>query len=440
MVSALQRARNLLHWFIPMLSLPSEELRMTRRVVVTGLGTVTPLGIGVETSWQALCAGKSGICPVTRFDATGFRTRIAGEVKEFNPQDFVSRRLAKRRCRFIHYALASAQMAVEDAKLVINSSNAERVGVAVGTGIGEVEGLEENHQLLLQGARRRISPFFIATFFANMASGLVAIGFGAKGPNLCPSTACASGAHAIGDAFRLIQRGEAEAMIAGGTEAPISPTIFAGMDALGPTSTRNEEPERASRPFEKDRDGFVTSEGSGIVILEELQFALNRGARIYAEVLGYGLNSDAYHITSPDPEGKGAANCMRMALADAGISDDKIDYINAHGTSTQLNDLSETRAIKSVFQEQASSIPVSANKSMLGHLWGAGGAVEAIFSILTITQGIIPPTINYETPDPMCDLDYVPNVAREAKVKIALSNAFGFGGTNATLIFSQFPS
>ena len=413
---------------------------MKRRVVVTGLGAITPLGIGVEKSWQSLCQGKSGIGMVTRFDATGYRTRIAGEVKEFNPLDFMGRKLIRRADRFIQFALASTQMAVEDSKLIINSSNADRVGVAVGTAIGGIESLDKNYQLLLQGARHQISPFFIPCFIANMASGQVAIQFGAEGPNMCSVTACASGTHAIGNAFRVIQGGEADVMIAGGAEAAISPIIFAGLDAIRVTSTRNEEPEKASRPFDKDRDGFVTSEGSGVVILEELEFALNRGARIYAEVLGYGFNSDAYHITAPDPEGKGAANCMRMALNDAGISIDEIDYINAHGTSTPLNDLSETRAIKSVFQGRSNRIPVSANKSMIGHLWGAAGVVEAIFCILTIKQGIIPPTINYETPDPECDLDYVPNVAREAKVRVALSNSFGFGSTNGALIFSQFPA
>ena len=411
---------------------------MKRRVVVTGLGAVTPLGIGVEKSWQSLCQGKSGIGMVTRFDATGFRTRIAGEVKEFNPLDFMGRKLIRRSDRFIHFALASTQMAVEDSKLIVNSSNADRVGTAVGTAIGGIESLDKNYRLLLQGARHQISPFFIPGFIANMASGQVAIQFGAEGPNMCSVTACASATHAIGNAFRVIQGGEADVMIAGGTEAAISPIIFAGLDALRVTSTRNEEPEKASRPFDKHRDGFVTSEGSGVVILEELEFALNRGARIYAEVLGYGFNSDAYHITAPDPEGKGAANCMRMALNDAGISIDEIDYINAHGTSTPLNDLSETRAIKGVFQGRSNRIPVSANKSMMGHLWGAAGVVEAIFCILTIKQGIIPPTINYETPDPECDLDYVPNVAREAKVRVALSNSFGFGSTNGALIFSQF--
>lgn len=411
-----------------------------RRVVVTGLGAITPLGVGVEKSWQSLCQGKSGIGMITRFDTTGFRTKIAGEVNEFNPLDFIDRKLARRVDRFTHFALAATRMAIEDSKLTINPDNAARIGVVVGTALGGIESLERNHQLLLQGARHQISPFFVPGFIANMASGQIAIQFGTKGPNLCLVTACAAGTHAIGDAFRIIQRGEAEVMIAGGVEAAISPILFAGLDIIKAMSARNEAPEKASRPFDKNRDGFVTGEGAGIIILEELEFALNRGAKVYAEVVGYGLNSDAYHMTAPDPEGKGAANCMRMALNDAGITADKVDYINAHGTSTLLNDLAETLAIKSVFQERSWNIPISANKSMIGHLWGASGAVEAIFSILTITQGIIPPTINYETPDPECDLDYVPNVARQAKVKIALSNSFGFGSTNATLIFSHFPT
>lgn len=413
---------------------------MKRRVVVTGLGLITPLGIGVEKSWQSLCQGKSGIGVITRFDTTDFGTRIAGEVRDFNPLDFMVRKLMQRTDRFIQFALAATGMALEDSGLTINSSNAERVGVSVGTALAGIESLEKNHQLLLQGAHHQISPFFIPCFMANMASGQVAMQFGVKGPNMCPVTACAAGTHAIGDAFRIIQWGEAEAMIAGGAEADISPIILAGLDALRVMSTRNEKPEKASRPFDKDRDGFIISEGSGVIILEELEFALNRGAKIYAEVLGYGLNSDAYHITSPDPEGKGVASCIRMALNDAGISADKIDYINAHGTSTYLGDLSETRAIKSVFQGRASNLPVSANKSMIGHLWGAAGAVEAIFCILTITHDVIPPTINYETPDPECDLDYVPNIARETKVSVALSNCFAFGGMNATLIFRQFPA
>jgi 3-oxoacyl-[acyl-carrier-protein] synthase II len=411
---------------------------MKRRVVITGVGAVTPLGIGVEKSWQALCQGKSGIGVITRFDASSFRTRIAGEVSGFNPLDFIDRKLVRRGDRFIHFALAAARMALEDSGLTINASNGERVGVSVGTAMGGIESLEKNHQLLLEGARQQISPFFIPSFLCNMATGQVAIEFGAGGANMCSVTACASGTHAIGDAFRVIQRGDSDAMIAGGAEAAIRPLVFAGLEPIKVMSTRNEAPEKASRPFDRDRDGFVIGEGAGIVILEELEFAQNRGARIYGEVLGYGLNSDAYHITAPDPGGRGAASCMKMALDDAGISVDKVDYINAHGTSTVLNDLSETRAIKSVFQERSKQIPVSSNKSMMGHLWGAAGAVEAIFCLLTINHGIIPPTINYETPDPECDLDYVPNVARRAESKVTLSNSFGFGSTNATLVFGRF--
>jgi 3-oxoacyl-[acyl-carrier-protein] synthase II len=411
---------------------------MKRRVVITGVGAVTPLGIGVEKSWQALCQGKSGIGVITRFDASSFRTRIAGEVSGFNPLDFIDRKLVRRGDRFIHFALAAARMALEDSGLTINASNGERVGVSVGTAMGGIESLEKNHQLLLEGARQQISPFFIPSFLCNMATGQVAIEFGAGGANMCSVTACASGTHAIGDAFRVIQRGDSDAMIAGGAEAAIRPLVFAGLEPIKVMSARNEAPEKASRPFDRDRDGFVIGEGAGIVILEELEFAQNRGARIYGEVLGYGLNSDAYHITAPDPGGRGAASCMKMALDDAGISVDKVDYINAHGTSTVLNDLSETRAIKSVFQERSKQIPVSSNKSMMGHLWGAAGAVEAIFCLLTINHGIIPPTINYETPDPECDLDYVPNVARRAESKVTLSNSFGFGSTNATLVFGRF--
>jgi len=411
-----------------------------RRVVITGLGAVTPLGVGIEESWQALCQGKSGVSMVTRFDVTDFKTKIAGEVKDFDPSDFMESKLVRRGTRFIHFALAAARMAMEDSRLTINPGNADQVGVSVGTALAGIERLEKTQQLLLQGARHQISPFFIPSFIANMAPGQISIQLGAKGPNMCSVTASASGTHAIGDACRVIQRGEADAMIAGGTDAGITPIMFAGLDVERVCSTRNDAPEKASRPFDKDRDGFITSEGAGIVVLEELEFALNRGARIYAEVLGYGFNSDAYHITSPEPEGEGGANCIKLALNDAGISPDKIDYISAHGTSTVLNDLTETRAIKSVFQGRSKDIPMSANKSMIGHTWGASGALQAIFCALTITRGIIPPTINYETPDPECDLDYVPNVARKAEVSITLSNSFGYGGTNAVLVIGRFPS
>jgi len=409
-----------------------------RRVVVTGVGAVTPLGIGVEKSWQALCQGKSGIGEITSFDASDFRTRVAGEVKGFNPLDFIDQKLARRGDRFIHFALAAARMAIEDSGLSISDSNSERVGVSVGTAMGGIESIEKNHELLIKGNRQQISPFFVPSFLCNMAAGQVAIEFGARGVNLCTVTACASGTQAIGNAFRVIQEGEADAMIAGGAEAAIRPLVFAGLDMIKVMTARNDEPQKASRPFDKDRDGFVIGEGAGVVILEELESAQSRGARIYGEVLGYGLNSDAYHITAPDPDGRGAAACMRMALNDAGISIDEVDYINAHGTSTVLNDLSETKAIKSVFQGRSKQIPISSNKSMIGHMWAGAGVVEAIFSLLTINHGIIPPTINYETPDPECDLDYVPNVSRRAEVKIALSNSFGFGSTNATLILGKY--
>jgi 3-oxoacyl-[acyl-carrier-protein] synthase II len=411
---------------------------MKRRVVVTGMGMVTPLGIGTEASWQALCRGKSGVGPVTHFDASQFRTRIAGEVKDFNPHDFINRKLVRRGDRFIHFALAAARMALEDSGLKIDASNDERVGVSVGTAMGGIESIEKNHELLLKGKRQQISPFFVPSFLGNMATGQVAITFGAKGANMCTVTACASGTHAIGDAAIVIQRGDVDAMIAGGTEAAIRPLVFAGLDPLKVMSARNDAPEKASRPFDKGRDGFVISEGAGMVILEELESARKRGAQIYGEVLGYGLNSDAYHITAPDPEGAGAASCMRLALEDANISPDQVDYINAHGTSTELNDLSETRAIKSVFGERAHKIPISANKSMMGHMWAGAGVTEAIASLLTIRDGIIPPTINYETPDPECDLDYVPNEARKAEVNTVLSNSFGFGSTNGCLILGKF--
>jgi 3-oxoacyl-[acyl-carrier-protein] synthase II len=409
-----------------------------RRVVVTGLGMVTPLGIGVEASWQALCQGKSGVGTVTAFDASDFRTRVAAEVKGFKPLDFIDRKLARRGDRFIHFALAAARMALEDSGLKISAANSQRVGVSVGTAMGGIESIEKNHQLLLEGARQQISPFFVPSFLCNMATGQVAIEFGAGGANMCSVTACASGTHSIGNAARVIQHGDVDAMIAGGAEAAIRPLVFAGLEPVKVMTARNDEPEKASRPFDKERDGFVIGEGAGMVILEELELALSRGARIYGEVLGYGFNSDAYHITAPDPEGVGAASCMKMALDDAGITIDRIDYINAHGTSTVLNDLSETRAIKSLFGERSHSLPISSNKSMMGHMWAGAGVVEAIASLLTINHGIIPPTINYETPDPECDLDYVPNVARRAEVKIALSNSFGFGSTNGSLILGQF--
>ena len=411
---------------------------LKRRVVVTGLGMVTPIGTEVNQSWQNLCNGKPGITEITRFDTTGFGAKIAGEVKDFNAEDFIDKKLARRMDRYIHFALASAQMAIEDAKLKIADNLKERVGVTVGTTGGGIETWEKNQRLLLQGALHEISPFFIPAYITNMAAAQIALRFGAKGPNFAPTTACAAGTHALGDAFRLIQRGDVEVMMAGGSEAGVNPLSIAGLDAMRALSHRNDAPQKASRPFDRDRDGFVSSEGAGIVVLEELDFALERGANIYAEVVGYGANCDAYHITSPSPDGKGATRCMRLALADADIAPDEVDYINAHGTSTVRNDRSETMAIKAAFGEHARKLAISSNKSMIGHLWGGSGAVEAIFTIFTIKQGIIPPTINYETPDPECDLDYVPNRARKAKVKTAISNSFGFGGTNGVLVFKEF--
>ncbi len=411
---------------------------MRRRVVVTGVGLVIPTGIGVEVAWKNVCEGKSGIGPLTRFDASRYETRIAGEVKGFNPELTIDKKEIKRMDLFVQFALAATQEALEDAQFKITPENGEQVGVIVGTGLGGLPTFEKNHTALMEKGPGRVSPFFIPMLIANMASGHIAMHFGAKGPNTCVVTACATGAHSIGDAFRVIQYGDAEVVIAGGTEANIAPLTVAGFNAMKALSTRNDEPEKACRPFEKNRDGFVVAEGAGIMILEELEHALKRRAKIYGEVTGYGYTGDAYHITAPCPDGDGAMRCMRMAIKDAGLKPEQIDYINAHGTSTALNDLTETKAIKAVFGEYAYKVPVSATKSMTGHLLGAAGSTEAIFTLLSIRDGIIPPTINYEVPDPECDLDYVPNVARRAPVQAAMSNAFGFGGTNATLVFRKF--
>jgi len=411
---------------------------LKRRVVVTGLGLVLPNGIGVEEAWRNTCEGRSGISWITRFDTSQFQTKIAGEVKGFNPEDYVEKKEIRRMDLFIQYAIAASEMAVQDSGLEIDGAINDRVGVIIGTGLGGLPTLEEYHKVLLEKGPNKITPFFIPKLIANMASGHVAMHFNARGPNSCVVTACATGAHCIGDAFRAIQYGDADAIITGGTEANITPLCVGGFNVMRAISTRNHEPEKACRPFDKERDGFVISEGAGILILEELGFALRRGARIYAEIIGYGLNGDAYHITAPSPNGEGAIKCMSLALADAGISPDQIDYINAHGTSTTLNDLAETIAIKAVFSERAYQIPISATKSMTGHLLGAAGSTEGIFTILTIRDGIIPPTINLENPDPQCDLDYIPKESREKDVNIAMSNSFGFGGTNAVLIFSTF--
>jgi 3-oxoacyl-[acyl-carrier-protein] synthase II len=399
---------------------------------------VSPLGTGVDKSWQALIQGKSGIGKITKFDATGFDTTIAGEVKDFVPENFIDKKEMKRMDIFIQYAVASSVMAMEDSGLKISPANADRVGVVVGAGLGGLTTIESFHKVLLERGPGRISPFFIPMLIVNEAPGQISMRFGAKGPNTSAVTACATGNHNIGDAWRMIQRGDADAVITGGVEATITPLAVSGFNAMKALSTRNEEPERASRPFDKDRDGFVIGEGAGILILEELTQALDRGAKIYSEIAGYGLNGDAYHITAPAPDGDGAARCMAMALRSGNIAPGEVDYINAHGTSTPINDPIETKAIKAVFGEQARKLPVSSTKSMTGHLLGGAGGVEACFTILTIRHGIIPPTINYETPDPECDLDYVPNKARKADVRVAMSNSFGFGGTNAVLIFKKF--
>jgi len=411
---------------------------LRRRVVVTGMGMVSPLGNSVEKSWQALIEGKSGVGRITKFDPTGFDTQIAAEVKGFVPENFIDKKEIKRMDIFIQYAMAGSVMAMEDSQLKITPANAERVGVVVGAGLGGLTTIETYHKILMERGPGRISPFFIPALIVNEAPGQISMRFGAKGPNTSVVTACATGNHNIGDAWRIIQRGDADAVIAGGVEATVTPLAVSGFNAMKALSTRNQEPEKASRPFDKDRDGFVMGEGAGIIILEELTQALDRGAKIYAEIIGYGLTGDAYHITAPAPDGEGAARCMQMALKDSGISPEEVDYINAHGTSTYYNDIYETMAIKTVFKEHAKKLPVSSTKSMTGHLLGGAGGVESIFTILTICNGIMPPTINYETPDPECDLDYVPNQARKGSVRVALSNSFGFGGTNAVLAFKRF--
>jgi len=411
---------------------------LKRRVVVTGVGLVTPLGVGIENVWQRILRGESGVGPITRFDTSQHETKFAAEVREFKSEDYISPKEIKRMDLFIQYALAAAKIAMEDSGLDMDKEDAERVGVIVGTGLGGLPTLEKYHSILLERGPGRISPFFIPMLIANEAPGHIAIQFGIKGPNLCIVTACATGAHSIGDSLRVIQYGDADVMVAGGTEANLTPLTVGGFNAMRALSTRNDAPAKASRPFDKDRDGFVVGEGSGIIIMEELGHAKKRGAKIYAEVAGYGYNGDAYHITAPCPDGDGFIRCMRMAMKDAAVPPEKISYINAHGTSTGLNDQTETIAIKEVFKEDAYTIPVSSTKSMIGHLLGAAGAVEAIFTLLAMRDNICPPTINYETPDPDCDLDYVPNSARSHIVDVGLSNSFGFGGTNSTLVFKRF--
>jgi 3-oxoacyl-[acyl-carrier-protein] synthase II len=407
-----------------------------RRVVVTGVGVVSPLGTGNGKTWDALLAGKSGIAPITRFDTTDMPVKIAGEVKDFVAEEFIDKKEIKKMDLFIQYALGAAHFAMEDSGLVINEENAERVGVLVGAGLGGLPAIERYHTALTEGGYKKISPFFIPMLIINLAPGHISIKYGAKGPNVSSVSACATGTHSIGDAYHMIKRGDADAMIAGGTESTVTPLGIGGFTVMKALST-NSDPTAASRPFDKGRDGFVLSEGAGIVVLEEYEAAKARGAKIYGEVVGYGLSGDAYHLTSPAPGGEGAARCMKMALATAGLNPDQVDYINAHGTSTPYGDVGETLAIKSVFGDHAKKLMVSSTKSMTGHLLGAAGGVEAVFSLMAMKNSVVPPTINYTDPDPECDLDYVPNTAREAKVEYAMSNSFGFGGTNASLLFKK---
>ncbi len=409
-----------------------------RRVVVTGIGMVSPCGNSLQENWNNLVNGKSGISLITRFDTTDFPAKIAGEVKNLNPEDFVDKKDAKRLDLFLIYALAAAKMAMDDSGLVIKEEYADRVGVMVGAGMGGLQTIEKYHKACLEGGPRKISPFFIPYSIVNMAPGLISIEYGAKGPNLSIVTACATSTHCIGEAFECILRGDADVMITGGAEGTITPLAIGGFCSMKALSTRNDEPTKASRPFDRDRDGFVMGEGGAIIILEEYEFAKKRGAKIYAEVVGYGLSGDANHMTAPDPQGDGAYRCMKMAVKDANISPEEIDYINAHGTSTYYNDLYETMAIKKLFGERAYKIPVSSTKSMTGHLLGAAGAVETAITVMAIKNSTVPPTINYENQDEGCDLDYVPNVAREVNIRYAMSNSFGFGGTNAALVFKRF--
>jgi len=411
---------------------------MKRRVVVTGLGALTPLGNTVNESWGNAIAGKSGIGPITKFDSSAFKTRIAGEIKNFDPLQYVSKQEVRRYDDFILYALAAAEMAVADAKLAITAEFAERTGVVIGSAIGGLATLEEEFKSLLAGGPRKISPFAVPAILANLASGHVSIKFGARGPINCAVTACAAGTSAIGDAYKTVVCGDADVMITGGTEAAVTPLAVGGFGSMRALSVKNDEPQKASRPFDRDRDGFIIGEGCGIVILEELSFALNRGARIYAELAGYGCTSDAFHVAAPPPGHEGAARSMKMAIRDAGLNPEDVDYINAHGTSTPLNDLYETQAIKSLFGEHAKKLMVSSTKSMTGHMLGGTGGAEAIFAIKALQEGMIPPTMNLDHPGEECDLDYVPNVSRHREIHTAMSNTFGFGGVNAVLLFKKF--
>jgi len=409
---------------------------LERRVVVTGVGLVTPLGIGVDKNWEALMAGRSGIGPITRFDASEFPARVAGEIPNFNPEDWIEKRDVKKMDPFIQYAVASADQAMKQSGFKVTEENADHVGVLVGVGIGGLCTIEEYHKIYMATGLRHVTPFFIPKLIGNLAPGQISIRYGARGVNLTTTSACASGSHAIGEAYRMIRLGYLDAAITGGSEAAITSLGVGGFVAMRALSTRsNDAPEKASRPFDKNRDGFVMAEGSAALILEERDAAIARGANILAEVCGYAANSDAYHITSPSPEGRGAAKCMRMCLEDSDLDPNEVDYINAHGTSTEQGDLAETQAVKRVFGERAAKVAISSTKSMTGHTLGAAGAIESVYTVLAIERGMLPPTINQEFPDPECDLDYVPNRARAAKIRIALNNSFGFGGTNTTLAF-----
>ena len=409
-----------------------------QRVVVTGIGAVSPLGCGTDVNWQALLAGRSGIGPITAFDASDFPVRIAGQVPGFDPAAYLEKKDIKKVDRFAQFAIAAAQMAMDDARLTVTPEEAPRVGVVVGVGMGGIATIEEAVRSFYDDGLKRLSPFFIPRLIANMAPGHIAIRFGCTGVNYTPTSACASGGQAVGEAFRLVRYGDQDVVISGGAEAAITPMGVGGFAVMRAMSTRNDEPERASRPFERHRDGFVVGEGAGVLVVESLAHARARGARIYCELVGYGANGDAYHITSPAPDGRGAAECMRLALASGGIDPLEVDYINAHGTATPYNDVNETQAIKAVFGEHAARIAVSSTKSMTGHLLGGAGGVEAVYTALALHHGWLPPTINYDEPDPECDLDYVPNTARQVRARVALSNSFGFGGANACIAFRRW--
>jgi len=410
-----------------------------RRVVVTGLGMVGPVGVSVTESWANILAGKSGIAPITHFDVSAFPTRFGGSVRNFEITDYIAPKDAKKMDPFIHYGIAAGKQAVEDAGLVVNEENAERIGVAIGSGIGGLWGIEKGYDAYLKGGPRKISPFFVPSNIINMISGNFSIMYGMKGPNIAIVTACSTGTHCIGEAARIIEYGDADVMVAGGAEMATSPTGLGGFCAARALSSRNEDPAAASRPWDRDRDGFVLSDGAGVLVLEEYEFARKRGARIYAEVLGYGMSGDAHHMTAPSEGGEGAARCMQAALRNARISPDNVDYINAHGTSTPAGDVAETVAVKATFGPHAGRVAMSSTKSMTGHLLGAAGGIEGVFSVLAIRDQVAPPTINLDNPDPECDLDYVPHEARSMKITVAMSNSFGFGGTNGTLIFGRAP-